>query len=88
VDEFTFCLGGNTIFKVAMDLIVTMATVYVHVYVYIYIYIQFPRGLGNVYFLALLFYSVVTGSFTICVGNFHMLGALYECVSRYSNRSV
>ena len=28
VDEFTFCIGGNTIFKVAMDLIVTMVTIY------------------------------------------------------------
>lgn len=29
VDEFTFCIGGNTIFKVAMDLIVTMVTIYI-----------------------------------------------------------
>lgn len=32
VDEFTFCIGGNTIFKVAMDLIVTMVTIYICCY--------------------------------------------------------
>lgn len=32
VDEFTFCIGGNTIFKVAMDLIVTMVTMYICCY--------------------------------------------------------
>lgn len=37
VDEFTFCIGGNTIFKVAMDLIVTMATIYIYIYVAIFL---------------------------------------------------
>lgn len=32
VDEFTFCIGGNSIFKVAMDLIVTMVTIYICCY--------------------------------------------------------
>ena len=32
VDEFTFCIGGNIIFKVAMDLIVTMVTIYICCY--------------------------------------------------------
>lgn len=32
VDEFTFCIGGNTIFKVAMDLIVTMVAIYICCY--------------------------------------------------------
>ena len=34
VDEFTFCIGGNTIFKVAMDLIVTMVTIYIYVAIF------------------------------------------------------
>ena len=32
VDEFTLCIGGNIIFKVAMDLIVTMVTIYICCY--------------------------------------------------------
>jgi len=53
VDEFTFCIGGNIIFKVAMDLIVTMVTIYICSY--------FSRN-GFGHFIFSRFISVKLGS--------------------------